>query len=94
MLDHRYNAVNLVFIAVNNESPIQYSAVHILYPNVVIHRLCSMLNHCKNTRILHGYFAPIDVDQSSRFARFESINSDEYVRRTLALADQLSALAH
>jgi len=30
----RYNAVNVVFIAVNNESLIQYSAVHILYPYV------------------------------------------------------------
>jgi hypothetical protein len=63
VLYQRYNAINLVFIAVNNKSLIQTSAVSILYRNVVIRRLCFMLNHCKNTKILRGYFAAIDVDQ-------------------------------
>jgi len=92
VLDPRYNTFTLVFMAVNDESPIPYSAVHIPGPNVVVHRLCFMLNHCNNTKNLHGSFVPTDVGQDGRFVRFEYIHSDKSIPRVIALADELNAL--
>ncbi len=52
------------------------------------------LNYYKNRKIFHDYFASIDVDLCGRFAQFEYINSDECMRRAIALADQLNTLPH
>ena len=41
----RYNTINIVFIAVNNESLLDRSALYIPDPGMVAHRLC-----------LHGFF--------------------------------------
>jgi protoporphyrinogen oxidase len=160
----RYNTINIVFIAVNDESLLEHSAVYIPDPNVVTHRLCYMgffskelvrpgtssliaeittnpgdgihemsdatlierviedlnreglldkrrvivtdvtrckygypvydLNYYKNTKILYDYFASIDVPLCGRFAQFEYINSDECMRRAIALANQLNTQAH
>jgi len=49
------------------------------------------LNYYKNTKVLHDYFASIDVPLCGRFAQFEYINSDECMRRAIALADRLNA---
>jgi protoporphyrinogen oxidase len=157
----RYNTINIVFIAVNDESLLQRSALYIPDPNVVTHRLCYMgffsrelvrpgtssliaeittnpgdgihemsdtaltervisdldreglldrrsvivtdvtrskygypvydLNYYKNTKIVRDYFASIDVDLCGRFAQFEYINSDECMRRAIALADKLNS---
>jgi protoporphyrinogen oxidase len=38
----RYNTINIVFIAVNDESLLQHSALYIPDPNVITHRLCFM----------------------------------------------------
>jgi protoporphyrinogen oxidase len=159
----RYNTINIVFIAVNNESLLEYSAVYIPDPNVVTHRLCYMgffskelvrpgtssliaeittnpgdgihemsdatlterviedlhrenlldkrsvivtdvtrrqygypvydLNYDKNTKIVYDYFASIDVPLCGRFAQFEYINSDECMRRAIALASELNTEA-
>jgi len=160
----RYNTINIVFIAVNDESLLQHSALYIPDPNVITHRLCYMgffskelvkpgtssliaeittnpgdgvhemsdeamterviedlhreglidkkkvivtdvtrckygypvydLNYYKNSKIFHDYFASIDVDLCGRFAQFEYINSDECMRRAIALADKLNTLPH
>jgi hypothetical protein len=74
-----------VFIAVNNESLIEFSAVPILYRYVVIHRLQSMLNHCKNTGVLRSYSAPIDIDEDVLGVRFEYANSGDYSKWTITL---------
>jgi protoporphyrinogen oxidase len=159
----RYNTINIVFIAVSDESLMESSAVYIPSTNVVTHRLCYMgffskelvrpgtssliaeittnpgdgihemsdaaltqrvvedlhreglldkqkvivtdvtrrkygypvydLNYYKNIRIVNDYFASIDVDLCGRFAQFEYINSDECMRRAIALADRLNSLA-
>ena len=41
---------------------------------------------------MNDYFASIDVELCGRFAQFEYINSDECMRRAIALADKLNAL--
>jgi protoporphyrinogen oxidase len=157
----RYNTINIVFVAVNDESLLEYSAIYIPDPNVVAHRLCFMgffskelvkpgtssliaeittnagdgihemsdaalterviedlgreglleerrvivtdvtrrkygypvynLNYYRNTKIVHDYFASIDVPLCGRFAQFEYINSDECMRRAIALANRLNA---
>ena len=159
----RYNTINIVFIAVSDESLMESSAVYIPSTNVVTHRLCYMgffskelvkpgtssliaeittnpgdgihemsdaaltervvedlhreglldkqkiivtdvtrrkygypvydLNYYKNIKIVNDYFASIDVDLCGRFAQFEYINSDECMRRAIALADRLNSLA-
>jgi protoporphyrinogen oxidase len=157
----RYNTINIVFIAVSDESLMQHSALYIPDPNVVTHRLCFMgffskelvkpgtssliaeittnpgdgvhemsdaaltqrvvedlhreglldkqkvivtdvtrrkygypvydLNYYKNIKILNDYFDSIGVPLCGRFAQFEYINSDECMRRAIALADRLNA---
>ena len=160
----RYNTINIVLIAVNDESLLQHNAFYIPDPNVITHRLCYMgffsnelvkpgassliaeittnpgdgvhemsveaitervvedlhregsidkqkvivtdvtrskygypvydLNYYKNIKVLNDYFASIDVDLCGRFAQFEYINSDECMRRAIALADKLNTLPH
>ncbi|MFI5458437.1 MAG: protoporphyrinogen/coproporphyrinogen oxidase [Isosphaerales bacterium] len=160
----RYNTINVVFIALNDESLLQHSALYIPDPNVVTHRLCYMgffskelvkpgtssliaeittnpgdgihemsdaalterviedlnreglldkrriivtdvtrckygypvydLDYYKNTKILHDYFASINVDLCGRFAQFDYINSDECMRRAIALADRFNLTAN
>ena len=160
----RYNTINVVFIAVNDESLMESSAVYIPDPTVVTHRLCYMgffskelvkpgtssliaeittnpgdgvhelsdaamtertiadldrvglldkrkvivtdvtrrkygypvydLNYHKNIKVVTDYFDAIDVPLCGRFAQFEYINSDECMRRAIALADRLNALAN
>jgi protoporphyrinogen oxidase len=157
----RYNTINIVFLAVNDESLLQHSALYIPDPNVITHRLCYMgffsknlvrpgtssliaeittnpgdgvhemsdaamterviadldreglidrrnvivtdvtrrkygypvydLDYYKNIKVLNDYFASIDVPICGRFAQFEYINSDECMRRAIALADELNA---
>jgi hypothetical protein len=41
---------------------------------------------------LRDYFASPGVEQLGRFAEFDYINSDECIRRALALADKLIAV--
>jgi protoporphyrinogen oxidase len=159
----RYNTINIVFIAVNDESLLECSAIYIPDPNVITHRLCFMgffskdlvrpgtssliaeittnagdgihemsdtalterviedlnreglldnraiivtdvtrrkygypvydLDYHKNTKVLHEYFDSIDVPLCGRFAQFEYINSDECMRRAIALANRLNTLA-
>jgi protoporphyrinogen oxidase len=159
----RYNTINIVFIAVTDESLLEHSALYIPDPNIVTHRLCFMgffskelvkpgtssliaeitsnpgdgvhemsdaaitervvedldregllnkqkvivtdvtrrkygypvydLSYYKNTKILSDYFASMGVDLCGRFAQFEYINSDECMRRAIALADRLNSLA-
>jgi protoporphyrinogen oxidase len=159
----RYNTINIVFIAVSDESLMESSAVYIPDPDVVAHRLCYMgffskelvkpgtssliaeittnpgdgvhemsdaamtervvedlhreglldkrkvivtdvtrrkygypvydLNYYKNMKIINDYFTSIDIDLCGRFAQFEYINSDECMRRAIALADRLNSSA-
>lgn len=48
------------------------------------------INYTRNKTIIHKYFASIGVDLLGRFAEFDYINSDECIRRALALADKLN----
>jgi protoporphyrinogen oxidase len=156
----RFNTINVVFIAVNNQSLLERSALYIPDPNLIAHRLCYMgffskelvrpgtssliaeittnpgdgihemtdatlterviadlhreglldqrdvivtdvtrskygypvydLDYYKNIKVVNDYFASIDVDLCGRFAQFEYINSDECMRRAIALAEKLN----
>ena len=48
------------------------------------------LEYSKNTGIIREYFASLGVDLLGRFAEFEYINSDECIRRAMALAERLN----
>ncbi len=50
------------------------------------------LDYYRNMSVLNAYFASIDVDLCGRFAQFEYINSDECMRRAIALAAKLNNL--
>jgi protoporphyrinogen oxidase len=52
------------------------------------------LAYAKNRKILHDYFDSIGVDLLGRFAEFDYINSDECIRRAMALAERLNAIGH
>lgn len=49
------------------------------------------LNYSRNVKIMRDYFKSIDVDLLGRFAEFEYINSDECLRRAIALANRYNA---
>ena len=154
----RYNTINVVFVAVNNESLLGRSATYIPDPTVLTHRICCMgyfskelvqpgtssliaeittnagdgvhemsdtqltertvddldriglirksdvivtdvhrstygypvydLDYRRNVRVMRDYFASVGIDLCGRFAEFEYINSDECIRRAIALANR------
>jgi protoporphyrinogen oxidase len=156
----RYNCLRPAFIAVNNESLLDKSAVYIPDPSVLPHRVCFMgyfspnmvkpgtsslvaettvrsgdetdrlsndefldaviddldrigilrrqdvilretrrfeyaypvYDHAynRNTRIVRDHFAERGIDLLGRFAEFDYINSDEVMRRAIALAERLN----
>lgn len=158
----RYNPMRVAFIAVDNESLMDKSAVYIPDPTVHPHRVCYMgffspnmvrpgtsslvaettmrpgddvdrmsndefldlvigdldrvgilrkedvivrdtrrieyaypvydRDYTKNVTTLRQYFGSLGIDQLGRFAEFDYINSDECIRRALALAEKLNAL--
>lgn len=51
------------------------------------------LEYTRSRAILHEYFTSLGVDLLGRFAEFDYINSDECIRRSLALADKLNRSA-
>jgi protoporphyrinogen oxidase len=48
------------------------------------------LHYTKNSQIVRNYFSSIGVHLLGRFAEFEYINSDECLRRAVALAERLN----
>jgi len=52
------------------------------------------LAYAKNRKILHDYFDSIGIDLLGRFAEFDYINSDECIRRAMALAERLNTAGH
>jgi len=159
----RYNSMRIVLVAVSDDSLMNYSAVYIPDPSVIVHRICYMgffskelvrpgtssiiaeittnpgdgiheltddeltrrtigdldrihlldkrkvivtdvqrvkyaypvydLTYSQNRRTVHAYFDSIGVPLCGRFAEFDYINSDECMRRALALANELNAQA-
>lgn len=157
----RYNTINVVMVAVNDESLMDVSAVYIPDPDVVTHRICYMgyfsphlvrpgtssliaevttnpgdgvheltdaeltervvadlhrkglldrskvivtdvtrmkygypvydLDYARNIKVVRDHFAAIGVELCGRFAEFEYINSDECMRRAMALAARYNA---
>ncbi len=158
----RYNTVNVVFIAVNDQSLLDHSAIYIPDPSVVTHRVCFMgffsrelvkpgtssliaeitsnpgdgvhelndsdlisrtvqdldriglikknsvivthvtrakygypvydLDYREKVAKMRNYFSSIGVDLCGRFAEFDYINSDECLRRAMALAEKYNAV--
>lgn len=157
----RYNAMRIVFAAVNDESLLDKSAVYIPDPSVVTHRICFMgffsrtlvkpgtssliaeittnpgdgvhelsdaevtertladldrvglldrrkviatdvkridygypvytHTYARHRKVVHDWFASLGVPLCGRFAEFEYLNSDECMRRAIALAEKLNA---
>jgi len=48
-------------------------------------------DYSKNIKIIRDYFSSIGVELVGRFAEFEYINMDEAIRRSILMADKLSA---
>jgi protoporphyrinogen oxidase len=156
----RYNSLRLAFVAVDNASLLDKSAIYLPDPEVLPHRVCFMgyfspnmvrpgasslvaettarsgdpidrmsndefleaviddldrvgilrrhdvilretrrfeyaypvydHAHGTNTRIIREYFAERGIDLLGRFAEFDYINSDEVMRRAIALAQRLN----
>lgn len=87
----RYNTVNVVFIAVNNTSLMEYSAMYIPDPTVVTHRTCFM-----------GFFSPnlVKPGTSSLIAEITSNPGDgvhelsdlELIERTVSDLDRIGII--
>src|SRR4029077_17973954 len=87
----RYNALRLVFIAVNNESRMEKSAVYIPDPTVHPHRVCYM-----------GFFSPnmVKPGTSSLVAetttrpgdRVDSLSNEEFLDLVIGDLDRVGIL--